>query len=119
THLQRLNNAARQRSVDLSRDWKACLRFLDDILAQFAVGDDQRWEEIKRNLFAVEQAYKRLAPIGGKRPPSPTRSLPALVVEELYEIFDPESPRNPFKSKRDKIRNFLIFLLLLHLGLRR
>src|SRR5690606_6010354 len=51
--------------------------------------------------------------------PGPIRALPSIVVMELYEIFEPLSYINPFRTAREKFRNYLIFLLLLHLGLRR
>ncbi|KAA0687606.1 hypothetical protein DS837_05150 [Azospirillum brasilense] len=53
------------------------------------------------------------------RPPSPIRALPAVVLEDLYRLFNPASPDNPFRTPALRWRNFLIFLLLLHLGLRR
>jgi integrase len=37
----------------------------------------------------------------------------------LYEIFQPDSARNPFKTEALRWRNLLIFMLLLRLGLRR
>lgn len=40
-------------------------------------------------------------------------------MEDLYEVFDPRSPRNPFKTEAQRWRNLLIFMLLLRLGLRR
>ncbi|WP_431269285.1 hypothetical protein [Dankookia sp. P2] len=50
---------------------------------------------------------------------APLRALPAAVVQDLYEIFDPSSKRNPFRTKAQRCRNWLLFILYLHLGLRR
>jgi integrase len=47
------------------------------------------------------------------------RALPSTVVLDLYEIFRPDSPRNPFKTEAIRWRNLVIFMLLLRLGLRR
>jgi integrase len=47
------------------------------------------------------------------------RSLAAEVIEALYELLDPESPRNPFRDGSSRWRVYIIFILLLHQGLRR
>jgi integrase len=47
------------------------------------------------------------------------RSLPAAVVEALYELLDPSSDTNPFKGLRTRWRVFTAFVLMLHQGLRR
>ncbi|RUW64682.1 tyrosine-type recombinase/integrase, partial [Mesorhizobium sp. M4B.F.Ca.ET.049.02.1.2] len=49
----------------------------------------------------------------------PIRALPPLVIEDLYEAFRPDSPRNPFRTEALRWRNLLIFMLMLRLGLRR
>lgn len=41
------------------------------------------------------------------------------MVQELCSVFDPTQSRNPFRSERERWRNYLIFALLLHTGLRR
>jgi integrase len=62
--------------------------------------------------------FGRLHPTPASRP-TPIRALPAVVVEDLYAIFNPASARNPFKTESGRWRNLLIFTLLLRLGLRR
>src|SRR5690606_41638544 len=62
--------------------------------------------------------YSQISPVRPK-PPAAIRALSATVVEDLYEIFSPTSSRNPFRTQALKWRNYLIFLLMLHLGLRR
>jgi integrase len=57
--------------------------------------------------------------IGKRRRPERIRSLPAEVVETLYEILDPESSSNPFVGAASRWRVYTIFMLLLHQGLRR
>lgn len=47
------------------------------------------------------------------------QSLRAVVVHDLYSIFRPGSNRNPFRELEQQVRNQLIFIMLLHLGLRR
>jgi integrase len=41
------------------------------------------------------------------------------VVQDLYELTDPESPRNPFRNQGIARRNRALHLLYLHQGLRR
>lgn len=57
--------------------------------------------------------------VGRRRNPERVRSLPADVVEALYEILDPMSPRNPFRDAASRWRVYTIFILMLHQGLRR
>jgi integrase len=57
--------------------------------------------------------------IGKRRRPERIRSLPAEVVEALYEMLDPESSSNPFVGAASRWRVYTIFMLLLHQGLRR
>jgi integrase len=66
----------------------------------------------------LETLYEQISP---SRPaaPAPIRALPAVVVEDLYRLFNSDSPDNPFRTPALRWRNFLIFLMLLHLGLRR
>ncbi|MDO3569636.1 tyrosine-type recombinase/integrase, partial [Ralstonia pseudosolanacearum] len=47
------------------------------------------------------------------------RALPAVVVEAMYALLDPESDTNPFKGVRTRWRVFTAFVLMLHQGLRR
>ncbi|HUJ28716.1 MAG TPA: site-specific integrase [Myxococcales bacterium] len=47
------------------------------------------------------------------------RGLPAVVIEDLYDIIRPDSARNPFRTEPLRQRNFVIVLLYLHQGLRR
>lgn len=98
--------------------WRHCRAFINDVLKLLGVVEQSRWEEIRQSLFRLEGTFGKLK---GWKPqePGPIRALPSLVVSELYEIFDPNSTRNPFRTKSNKWRNFLIFLILLHLGLRR
>lgn len=57
--------------------------------------------------------------VGRRRRPERIRSLPAEVVEALYEMLDPESSSNPFVGAASRWRVYTIFMLLLHQGLRR
>lgn len=116
-HLQRLNNRARQQNITASKTWKHCLSFIRQTLEQIGIAGDIAWEEIQAALQQLAQTLK-LKGFKAKEP-APIRALPSILVMELYEIFDPLGPRNPFRTARGRFRNYLIFLILLHLGLRR
>lgn len=93
--------------------WRLARSFVFDLL-HFAEADT---EPVRKRLFEIEQRFRRLRP-EAPRPPATVRALPAEVVEDLHEIFHPGSKRNPFRSEPIRWRNFTIFMLLLHLGLR-
>lgn len=57
--------------------------------------------------------------IGKRRRPERIRSLPSEVVEHLYQSLDPESKINPFKIAEARWRVYMLFILMLHQGLRR
>jgi integrase len=118
THLQRLNNRARRQNITVRSVWRHCLSFVSEVLTQVGVAKADAWEDIQASLHRLAVAHSGLHGFRAKEP-APIRSLPSIVVMELNEIFDPFSSRNPFRSLRERFRNHLVFLMLLHLGLRR
>ncbi|MEO3430141.1 site-specific integrase [Pelagibius sp. CAU 1746] len=116
--LAKLRNQSAVQGVDRDATWKSALRFVDDVVAHLGQASSDRMAEISANLLRLERLYGQIAPTP-PRPPAPIRALPAMVVEELYELFNPKSARNPFRTDALRYRNYLIFLMLLHLGLRR
>ena len=98
----------------------AALRFVTDTV-----------QRLSRSSLAVEQPGSlsdRLLSVqllnvqphvGKRRRPERIRSLPAEIVEALYEMLDPESSSNPFHGLVSRWRVYTIFILLLHQGLRR
>jgi integrase len=90
---------------------------LDDIVHRSSVGERRRAQ--LQSLRSLEFLADRLK-TGPRRPRRQNvRSLPASVVEDLYELLWPDSKRNPFRSTPNRHRNFVLFLLYLHQGLRR
>ncbi|WP_374377737.1 tyrosine-type recombinase/integrase [Dongia sp.] len=116
--LTMLRNESAIDAVDRDTAWRAALSFVEDVLAHFQPTTGHQAAQAAANLLRLQQLYRQLAPTPPK-PPAPIRALPAVVIEDLYEIFSPESERNPFRSPPGRWRNFLLYLLLLHLGLRR
>jgi integrase len=103
---------------DKNAAWQAAVGFVSGILDHIAPASSHEAKSMLTRVAALRAKYAQLSP-----PPSkvakPLRALPVEVVEELHEIFDPGSPRNPFRTPAQRARNQLLFLLLLHLGLRK
>jgi integrase len=78
----------------------------------------QQLDSLRDRLLNVQLLNSHLH-VGKRRRPERIRSLPAEVVEALYEMLDPESPSNPFVNSASRWRVYTIFMLLLHQGLRR
>lgn len=116
--LAQLRNEATIANVDKTSTWMSAISFVTDMLRYAGNTSGLRASEMEAKLLRLDTLYRQLVPNPGK-PAPPVRALPPLVVEELYEIFNPESLRNPFKTEALRWRNLLIFMLLLRLGLRR
>lgn len=104
---------ARQADQDLRR-WQLACGFAFSILENLVGIDDPA---MKQRLRVMRQRFAQLR-VRPRRPSNPGRSLPWLAIEDLYEIFDPTSPRNPFRTPSNRWRNFVLFLVLVQLGLR-
>lgn len=115
-----LSNESAQLGTDVSQRWSAAFSFLKNTLDYLVNTSPEvhRLEEMHAFLLRLERLYSSLKPLKKKRPLT-LRALPAVVVEDLYDIIEPNSPRNPFRTERSRWRNFILIILLLHQGLRR
>ncbi|WP_407472544.1 site-specific integrase [Xanthomonas campestris pv. raphani] len=77
-----------------------------------------RLKQIEGRLHRLSHLYGQLH-VRKSRQMSQLRSLPASVVEALYEMLDPSSSSNPFLRTHTRWLAFVAFLLMLHQGLRR
>jgi integrase len=118
SYLAALRNEATQRSVDLSDPWTSALAFVTGVMRHLGAVEASKAAELEARLKRLEALYSQITPRRKKEAP-PIRALPSIVVEEFSEIFDPNSRRNPFSSAANRYRNYLIFCLYFHLGLRR
>ncbi len=100
--------------------WQVAIQFVSELL--------QRLSRNSLNRIGQDELFGRFARfdllhgklhIGRRRRPESIRSLPAEVVEHLYEVLDPESKSNPFQNMASRWRVYTLFVLLLHQGLRR
>ena len=111
----------RNRRETSSEVWQRAISFVRQILLRLSGSTeiaDARIGEIQTKLIRLDQLYLSLKMPRSKRP-EPIRALPSIVIEDIYEVILPESPRNPFRTEALRWRNFVLILLLLHQGLRR
>ena len=116
--LTTLRNYGAQTGVDREATWSSARMFINDVLMHLHPQAERSFAELQARLDRLSRLYGQISP-SIPRPPAPIRALPATVVEDLYRLFDPSSTDNPFKTAALRWRNFLLFLMLLHLGLRR
>ncbi|WP_310620068.1 tyrosine-type recombinase/integrase [Flexibacterium corallicola] len=95
-------------------------RFLLDTLrlAVGSVNDTSRVSALQASLGRLGVQLKNLSPAPHRKKTRALRALPAIVVEELYDLANPESTRNPFRTESARWRNFCIILAMRHQGLR-
>ncbi len=117
--LATLQNEAAISDRDLSAAWQNTVKFVVETLNfLMPITHASNLKELQVSLRRLERMYVFLRPLRNVRP-TKIRALPAVVVEELYALVTPGSSRNPFRATRLQFRNYVIFLLLLHLGLRK
>jgi integrase len=102
------------------KSWQCVLRFLQEVLDRMARSASSlpSQDDLQGRLASFERFHGTLH-VSRRRRPARVRSLPAAVVEALYEVLDPDSPKNPFREGTSRWRVYVIFMLLLHQGLRR
>jgi integrase len=100
--------------------WKTAYEFISDVLAWVSKGSTTHETLAKalKRLQHIGTMYQQLHVQSSKRQ-EVLRSLPANVVEAMYSILDPNSVNNPFKREKTKWMVFVMFVVLLHQGLRR
>lgn len=116
--LTTLRNSSAQTGIDREASWASARMFLDDVLRHLHPHAERSFAELQARMNRLSRLYSQVSP-RLPRPPPPIRALPAVVVDDLYRLFDPNSADNPFRTPTLRWRNFLFFLMLLHLGLRR
>ncbi len=115
-----LRNRSAEAGTDGSGKWHTILSFIRWVVENNArAGGMENFDRIVGRLGELERLYSQLRPPRRHWRPKRVRSLPAAVIEDLYELTDPSSPRNPFRGESIAYRNRALHLLLLHQGLRR
>lgn len=100
-------------------EWKTILAFIENILS--GVGREKSkhvdMSEVYSNTLRLGRLYRQLK-VQKTKKNNHLRSLPPEVVGELYTKLDPESENNPFKRPRTVWTVYLVFIIILHQGLR-
>ncbi|AZN51795.1 site-specific integrase [Pseudomonas aeruginosa] len=114
-----MRNRSAQNGADHSGDWRTAIAFVRNCVERLARGSTTTpLDEVHSRLLRLERLYSSLS-LRRKRRPEIARALPAAVIEDIYELIQPDSPRNPFRTEALRWRNFALVLLMLHQGLRR
>jgi len=100
--------------------WQGALQFVTETVQRLARGSriQDHHHTLTGRVLQIELLNAHLH-IGRRRRPERIRSLPSEILEALYEMLDPESSNNPFRDIVSRWRVYVIFMLLLHQGLRR
>ncbi|HXJ94026.1 MAG TPA: site-specific integrase [Terriglobia bacterium] len=100
--------------------WQAVSQFAGNIIMRLATAAPAQagLADLQGRLARIEASFSKLR-VRTRRMPEPIRSLPADVVEALYNLLDPASGSNPFRTSAMKWRVYAAYLLMLHQGLRR
>lgn len=112
------NRAPGSRSDELR--WNTGLAFVTNISAWLTKATSAPSDERSRaaRIHRLGTLYSQLH-VAKSSSSAAVRSLPANVVQALYELLDPTSAINPFKHPSTRWRLYLAFTLMLHQGLRR
>jgi integrase len=100
--------------------WRTGLEFVSTVLLWLT-----KTAPKEKKVYALQDTVHRLSNLYGQlhvtgpRKVIGVRSLPSDVVEELYNIVDPLSTKNPFPRERTRWLVYTCFIILLHQGLRR
>lgn len=98
--------------------WQTGLGFVTSVVTWLSQSSDSQIWSIEARIHRLTTLYRQLHIHRGPRSEA-IRSLPSSVVESLYQILDPESDSNPFVRAHMRRRVFIVFVLMLHQGLRR
>lgn len=115
-----LRNRSAQNAGNQSGSWKVVISFVKACTDRIARTGSFKTpiDDIHARLLRLERLHNALNLRRARRSET-VRALPAVVLEELYDLINPASPRNPFRNESLRWRNFALILLMLHQGLRR
>ncbi len=101
--------------------WLTALNFVSSILGWLSRGEmrsNAKFNAIRQKLSFLDTLYSQLK-VAKPRQPNVIRSLPANVIEALFKLLAPDAASNPFRNPETRWRVYLIFTMLLTMGLRR
>lgn len=115
-----LRNRSAQNAGNQNGSWKVVISFVKACTDRIARTGSFKTpiDDIHTRLLRLERLHNTLN-LRRTRRSETVRALPAVVLEELYDLINPASSRNPFRNESLRWRNFALILLMLHQGLRR
>ncbi|CAN7623615.1 hypothetical protein LJR235_004647 [Pararhizobium sp. LjRoot235] len=93
--LAQLRNEADVANIDKTSTWTSAISFVTNMLRFAGSASGARASEMEAKLLRLDTLYRQLVP-NPKTPAPPVRALPPLVIEDLYEIFNPDSPHKAY-----------------------
>jgi integrase len=96
--------------------WQTAIQFVSEITQR--LDRNSRADDFHERFARLESLHSSLH-IGKRRRAERVRALPAEVVAYLYELLDPESSINPFRNAVSRWCVYVLFIFMLHQGLRR
>ena len=114
-----LRNQAAQTGICNNSVWEEVKSFIIKMTEMQHKNNCVSENEIRSRMAMKIMRYKNLTPNPSKNRIRIVRAIPSIVLEELYSIFSPISAKNPFRITRHRWRNYVLFITLLHQGLRR
>lgn len=113
-----LRNRSNQ-SYSAETQWRTAYEFVKDVISWLMQGSESKsLSNIDQRLLRLDTLYQQLHVQKSKHSET-LRSLPANVIEAMYELLDPESLSNPFSRVKTRWMVYVIFIMLLHQGMRR
>ena len=97
-YFQLLHNRNDMIEVSEAR-WRLAIRFITELLNRLATNTTSHTSiaDLQSRLKRVDLLFAGLE-VGRRRRSESVRSLPAEVIEALYEVVDPTSGSNPFRN---------------------
>ena len=115
-----LRNEALQSGTNNTPTWKEALKFAIKISSEIEASNTSSAVSAISTRIAVRvMRYENLLPNPVPSSVRVPRAVPSFVLAELYQLFDPMNEKNPFRTETQRWRNYCLFLILLHQGLRR
>lgn len=104
-HLSWLRMDAAIRNVDNREKWNTATGFIIEILRRSGFDGSSRADALQSKVYRLEILRQSMSPEAIKIAPARLRALPADTLEDVYEITDPYSSRNPFYWEETRFRN--------------
>lgn len=104
-----------RQNIDNDRFWPLVSDFVFGFLREITGSEAV---SLQRKLQFMATRYGQLRP-RSRMKQQHIRCVPYEVLEDLFSLVHPQSTKNPFRTDQNRWRNYMLFMLLLQLGLRK